>query len=452
MPNREPPGWADDVALKAPVDLNADPHILEINLTATPSTFEVWSGSKPTPVYSFDGGVPGPLIELSAGDRLIVHFKNELPEPTTIHWHGLRINADMDGVPEHSQPEVPPGGTFDYDFIVPDAGLFWYHPHFNSSAQVGAGLYGPLLVRPVDGSEDAAPKDEVVLVLSDIGINDDGSLVDPKSGGELGALFGSEGNFLLVNGRWLPTLKVRSGITQRWRLVNAARNRYFQLALPGAKFTRIGNDAGLLEKPVEESKLLLTPGQRADVLVTPSAEQGTLQFLMWLPFDRGPTSTDHRPEQLVMRLHLTQDPPGQPTAATFAREIKPIDITQATQVNVGLTQMKDQDGNIVLGINGQTYANLPPFPAKIGETQVWSIGNQMDWSHPFHLHGFFFQVLDENGAPEQPLAWNDTIDVPFHSTRKIAVRFDERPGMWMFHCHILDHADAGMMGMIHLMP
>lgn len=452
LPNREPSGWASGVALKTPVDLNADPHILEINLTATPSTLTVWDLNPPTPVYTFDGGVPGPLLELSAGDRLIVHFKNDLPEATTIHWHGLRINADMDGVPDHSQPAVPPGGAFDYDFIVPDAGLFWYHPHVNSSAQVGAGMYGPLLVRPVDGSEDAAPEDEVVLVLSDIGINDDGSLVDPNSGGEVGTLFGSEGNFVLVNGRWLPTLEARSGITQRWRVVNAARSRYFQLALPGAKFTRIGNDGGLLEKPIEEGRLLLTPGQRADVLVSPSAEQGSLQFLTWIPYDRGPGSIELREEQLVMRLHLTSDPPGQPSAPTFARPIQPIDITQATEVKVQFTQTKAVDGSLVLGINGVPLTDLAPFPAKIGETQVWSIGTEMAWSHPFHMHGFFFQALDESGAPEQPLAWSDTINIPMQGSRKVAVRFDERPGMWMFHCHILDHADAGMMGMIHLMP
>ncbi len=452
LPNRAPPGWADEVSLAKPVDRNPDPHILEIDLTAKPVMLALRDLTPPTPVYTFDGDIPGPLLELAVGDRLIVHFKNELPEATTIHWHGLRIPAEMDGVPEHSQPAVQPGERFDYEFVVPDAGLFWYHPHVNSSAQLGSGLFGPLLVRPTDGSEDLAPADEVVLVFSDIGIQDDGALVDPQSGGDLGTLFGREGNVMLVNGRWLPTLQVRSGITQRWRLVNAARSRYFQLELPGTKFTRIGNDGGLLASPVEEDRLLLTPGQRADVLVTPTDAQGTLQFLTWVPYERGFGSTDFRSPELVMRLDFTADPPGQPSAPSFMRAVQPLDITGATAVHLRLTQMKDVDGNLVLGINGVPFADLEPLPAKIGETQVWTVENQMDWSHPFHLHGFFFQVLDDQGAPAQPLAWLDTVDIPVRETRRIAVRFDARPGMWMFHCHILDHADAGMMGMIDLTP
>ncbi len=452
LPNRAPPGWADEVSLAKPVDRNPDPHILEIDLTAKPVMLALRDLTPPTPVYTFDGDIPGPLLELAVGDRLIVHFKNELPEATTIHWHGLRIPAEMDGVPEHSQPAVQPGERFDYEFVVPDAGLFWYHPHVNSSAQLGSGLFGPLLVRPTDGSEDLAPADEVVLVFSDIGIQDDGALVDPQSGGDLGTLFGREGNVMLVNGRWLPTLQVRSGITQRWRLVNAARSRYFQLELPGTKFTRIGNDGGLLASPVEEDRLLLTPGQRADVLVTPTDAQGTLQFLTWVPYERGFGSTDFRSPELVMRLDFTADPPGQPSAPSFMRAVQPLDITGATAVHLRLTQMKDVDGNLVLGINGVPFADLEPLPAKIGETQVWTVENQMDWSHPFHLHGFFFQVLDDQGAPAQPLGWLDTVDIPVRETRRIAVRFDARPGMWMFHCHILDHADAGMMGMIDLTP
>lgn len=451
-PVRAPSGWADELALARPVDLNPDPHILELDLTARVATLALWDLTPPTSVYTFDGGIPGPLIELAVGDRLIVHFKNELPESTTIHWHGLRIDASMDGVPEHSQAAVLPGESFDYDFVVPDAGLFWYHPHLNSSVQVGSGMFGPLLVRPVDDSEDAAPDDEVVLVLSDIGIDDDGALVDLQSGGDLGTLFGREGNVVLTNGRWLPTMPVRSGVTLRWRIVNAARSRYFQLELPGTTFTRIGNDGGLLASPVEEDRLLLTPGERADVLVTPSAANGSLQFLTWVPYDRGFGSTEFRTPEQVLRLDFTDDESGQPSAPTFARDLQPIDITGATQVHVRLTQMEDPDGNVVLGINDVPYAELEPFPARIGETQVWTIDNEMDWAHPFHLHGFFFQVLDAGGAPEQPLAWHDTVDVPARGTRTIAVRFDERPGMWMFHCHILDHAEAGMMGMIDLVP
>ncbi|MCB9704099.1 MAG: multicopper oxidase family protein [Myxococcales bacterium] len=448
-PNREPEGWDDELRLASPIDRNPDPHVLEIDLVARPETLPIWSLTPPTPVYTYDGGLPGPLLELSVGDRLIVHFRNELPEPTTIHWHGLRIDAAMDGAPDHPHPPVPPGGTFDYDFVVPDAGLFWYHPHVRSAAQVGAGLYGPILVRPADGSEDAAPPDELVLVLSDIHILDDGSLGDPNSGGDFGTLFGREGNVVLTNGRWLPTIRVRSGITQRWRLVNAARSRYFQLELEGTSFRRIGGDGGLLPEAIDASRLLLIPGQRADVLVTPSDAAGSIQFLRWIPFDRGLGSAELRAPELVLRLEFV-DEAGEPVAPTLTRTIAPIDVAGATPVELRLTEMKDAEGHPLLGINGVPFGEGEPFPATVGETQVWTIDNQTDWSHPFHLHGFFFQEIDEDGAAVEPIAWLDSIDVPAHELRRIAVHFDARPGMWMFHCHILDHAEAGMMAMVDL--
>ena len=131
-----------------------------------------------------------------------MHFTNELPQPTTVHWHGLRVPIQMDGVPGHSQPEVQPGESFTYDFVVPDAGLFWYHPHVMSAAQVGFGLYGALLVE--DPADAVGVADELVLVLSDIGIDETGGLESPDSGGPAGMVFGREGNHVLVNGRCMP--------------------------------------------------------------------------------------------------------------------------------------------------------------------------------------------------------------------------------------------------------
>ena len=176
-----------------------------------------------------------------------MRFTNHLPQPTTVHWHGLRIPIQMDGVPGHSQPEVQPGGSFTYDFVVPDAGLFWYHPHIMSAAQVGFGLYGALLVE--DPADPVGIEDEIVLVLSDIGISETGGLESPDSGGPAGMVFGREGTHVLVNGRVRPRLSVRSGAPQRWRILNAAKSRYFQLFLDGQTFTKIGGDNGLQEYP-----------------------------------------------------------------------------------------------------------------------------------------------------------------------------------------------------------
>jgi FtsP/CotA-like multicopper oxidase with cupredoxin domain len=117
-----------------------------------------------------------------------------------------------------------------------------------------------------------------------------------------------------------------------------------------------------------------------------------------------------------------------------------------------ITLTTRDDGTLEYGINGKAFADEHTTTARVGETQVWAITNRTKWSHPFHLHGFFFQVLDERGAPVQPMAWRDTVDVPFERSVAIVVRFDDRPGMWMYHCHVLDHADGGLMGMVQLLP
>jgi FtsP/CotA-like multicopper oxidase with cupredoxin domain len=136
-----PANWDGGLKLAEAHDHNPDPKIVEVDLTARIADVEVASG-KTVKAWTYDGGLPGPLIRAHVGDRVIVHLANELPQPTTIHWHGVRVPIEMDGVPDISQPEVKHGETFTYDFVVRDAGLYWYHPHVMSAAQVGFGLYG----------------------------------------------------------------------------------------------------------------------------------------------------------------------------------------------------------------------------------------------------------------------------------------------------------------------
>ena len=212
---------------------------------------------------------------MRVGDRLIVYFSNRLPTPTTVHWHGIRLPNLMDGVPGHSQPDVQPGASFTYDFAVPDAGLFWYHPHVMSAAQVGFGMYGALLVE--DPAERIGTAGELVLVLSDMEIRSDGTLESPDTGASTGMAFGREGNLLLVNGRRGGKLLARSGAPQRWRIVNAAKSRYFRLDANDSLFTSnelftmIGVDGGLLEYPVSEdafSRCARDPSPRPQSSIT----------------------------------------------------------------------------------------------------------------------------------------------------------------------------------------
>jgi FtsP/CotA-like multicopper oxidase with cupredoxin domain len=285
--------------------------------------------------------------------------------------------------------------------------------------------------------------------LSDIGTDLAGNLQDPTGGGDIGTLFGREGDRLLVNGRTRPTLTVRPGLVLRLRLVNTARSRYYQLALAGHRFRRIGGDGGLIEYPVDSDTVVLAPAERADVLLVPEGEPGSVLSVRWVAYDRGFGSTYNRPDEPVFYLKLAERAELTQALPTTSRTIEPLDLAGATPIDLRFTDAIEAE-RLVMGINDVPFSRAEPVRGALGETQVWSLTNEMDFAHPFHLHGFFFQVLDANDAPVRPLEWKDTVDVPVGQSRRIAVRYDERPGMWMFHCHILDHADAGMMGMLDL--
>lgn len=444
----QPAGWDEELRLAEAVDVNAAPDVVEVELTARAAELEIVPGTK-TALWTYGGTLPGPLIRAKRGDRLIVHFTNELPDPTTIHWHGVRVPVEMDGAPDMPKPAVKPGETFDYDFLLPDAGLYWYHPHVDSAAQLGRGLHGAIVVEDPDDPADLG--DELLMVLSDLGIDEDGALWPQDGAGDLGALFGREGNTLLVNGRALPTLRPRAGLRQRWRIVNAAKSRYFWMDLDGGEtFLRVGGDGGFASAVVEETSLLVVPGQRVDVLVTPVKEPGEPRTLRNVPYDRGYGTAFNQPTVDILAIRATEDDAGTAGAVPeTARDIEALDVTGATPIALDLT-MKQTDDAIILGMNGVPFEEAAPIQATIGETQVWTVKNTMAWAHPFHLHGFFFQAIDEAGAPLFPLEWKDTVDVPVDGQARFVVRYDPRPGMWMFHCHILDHADLGMMGMVNV--
>jgi FtsP/CotA-like multicopper oxidase with cupredoxin domain len=439
----QPAGWDDDIRIAPAEDRNPDPDVVEINLEAKPANLSVVPGGS-SPAWTYDGRLPGPLIHAKVGDRVIVHFKNSLPEDTTIHWHGLRVPAAMDGMPGHSQPPVPPNGTFEYEFVVPDASTFWYHPHFDSAAQVGNGLYGPFIVD--DPSEPPELGDQVVLVLSDISVKDDGSFEPTDVGGDVGTLFGREGAIVLVNGKVRPSLKARPGLPQRWRVINAARSRYFQLSLPHHSFLRIGGDGGLLPEPISVDEPVLAPAERADLIVVPQGAPGSDLVVRSIPVDRGWGTTYGRSPDELFVVHLEGEPVDPPEMPPIHRPIDPLPTEGATVVSLKLTE-SDPGTPFELGINNVAFKDSTPVMARVGETQVFDIENTIEWAHPFHLHGFFFQVLEPAGK----LEWKDTVNVPVNGRVRFVVRYDDRPGMWMFHCHILDHAEAGMMGSLMVM-
>lgn len=443
----QPQGWDEEVAIPVAADINPDASIVEVELEARVASLELRPGTR-TDVWTYNGGLPGPTLRARKGDTLIVHFVNHLPEPTTLHWHGMRVPAEMDGSLAMQRP-IQPGESFDYILPLPDAGTFWYHPHFHSNAQVGNGLYGAIVVE--DPSEPDLG-DDLVLVLSDMSVREDGSLAPPDEDGWFGDYFGREGQLLLVNGRVRPRVRAREGVPQRWRIINAARSRYQRFSVPGQLLVRIAGDGGLIEHPQAMGEVLLAPGERAEVFLSPRAQDSGPVTVQWQNFDRFHLGSLRAPQDLLV-FELTGDAPGAGPMSppTPLRTIDALDTSGATAQRVELMEMV-VDGQTVFAINGSNLPDENPLHARVGETNLWEVTNSTAYDHPFHLHGFFFQVLEVGGRAPTVREWKDTINVPAHQTLRFAVAYDDRPGMWMFHCHILDHAELGMMGSLMLMP
>ena len=373
---------------------------------------------------TFNEQVPGPTIEAEVGDTLVVEFTNELSEPTTIHWHGLRVPADMDGT-EAVQRAVEPGEGFGYRFVVPDAGTFWYHSHVNETEQLERGLYGALIVR---GPDEPVFDGERVLHLDDLKLDEEGRLAPFGDPHEHHA--GREGDVRLVNGEQEPELEIAAGRIERWRIVNAANTRFVRLSIGGRPFTVIGTDGGLLPAPVQATETLITPGERVDLAVGPFSE-GELLKIEALPYDRGKGET---PRERFATLRVGPAAPSRAAIPDRLRQIEPL-------VTAGAAPTRTIDLKALMH-GGQHQRDEP---VRVGELQIWELVNETGQDHPFHLHGFFFQVVDENGTPPAAPAWKDTVNVPRKSRATIAWLPDDRPGEWMYHCHILEHHAMGMM-------
>jgi FtsP/CotA-like multicopper oxidase with cupredoxin domain len=374
--------------------------------------------------FGFNGRVPGPTIEAEVGDRLLVELKNELREPTTIHWHGIRLPAAMDGT-ESVQGPVQPGEKFEYSFEVPDAGTFWYHSHVNETEQVERGLYGALIVR---GENEPVVDGEQILLFDDLKLDEHGRIAPFGDPHEHHA--GREGAVRLVNGRQEPELQIAGGQIERWRIVNAANTRYVRFAIDGRRFSILGTDGGFLPRPLDASEALITPGERLDVAVGPFSEGERLEIAA-LPYDRGKGESGRE------RFATVRVGPSAPSRAAIPggfRNVEPLARADASPTRT--VDMK------ALMHGGQHQRD---DSVRVGELQVWDLVNETGQDHPFHLHGFFFQVLEEGGERPPQLSWKDTVNVRRKSRVRIAWLPDDRPGEWMYHCHILEHHAMGMM-------
>jgi FtsP/CotA-like multicopper oxidase with cupredoxin domain len=411
------------------------PETIEIILEAKDTRWELRPGVV-VAAWGYQGHVPGPLIVGFVGDTVVVRLINRLSEPTTIHWHGLRLAPAMDGT-DSVQTPVQPGETFEYRFVLTDAGTYWYHSHTNETVQLERGLYGALVVL---GADEPAFDADRLLVLDDVKLNRKGEIAGK-------ALFdrhsGREGDVLVINGRADSELEIAAGQVERWRIVNACSARYVRLSLGGRPFRVIGGDGGLRDDVVTTTETLLVPGDRVELAVGPFDDEGAAIAIESLPYRR--TSMKRPRRTRWATLHVGPRQPsrfvgiaGAPIVPLVAPG-EPLLPSRTIRLGAKLTL----HGHDWL-INGETHHHDAPI--KAGELQIWNVVNETGMDHPFHLHGFFFQVVAIDGVAVTPHAWEDTVNVVAKGSVTLAFRPDARPGAWMYHCHILEHHEAGMMG------
>ncbi len=407
--------------------------VVSVDLEAAETEWEFIPGQL-TRAWAFNGRVPGPVIEANVGDVLEVRLTNRLPEPTTIHWHGLRVPAAMDGT-DMVQSPIEPGATFTYRFKLPDAGTFWYHPHTHEPVQMERGLYGAIVVR---GRDEPTLDADRVLVIDDVKLDRDAQIEPPR--GWIERHNGREGSTRLLNGRSEPELVMAAGQVERWRIVNSASARYVRLSIGGRPFQIIGTDGGLIPSPVTVKEVLIATADRVELAVGPFAEGEVLEVES-LAYNRRSISFPKTERFATVRVG-----PPTPSRANLPETLRLIE----PLVTGPVTPNREVHLSVKVGIRGMDFLinkekHHRDRPVTVGELQVWDVINDSMMDHPFHLHGFFFQVLSVNDEPPKFLSWEDTVNVPPRSRVRIAWMPDDRPGEWMYHCHIIEHHDAGMM-------
>jgi len=407
-----------------------------------------------TAIWGYSAQVPGPLLRVRRGQDVWFQLLNNLPQPTTIHWHGIRIDNAMDGVAHLTQHAVEPGQTFDYRFRVPDAGTYWYHPHHLSWEQVARGLYGVLIVE-----EDEPPQldQDLFVVADDWRLREDGQ-IDTGSFGNMHdiAHAGRLGNVLTLNGKPTLDIAVTSGERIRLRLLNSCNARILSLRFEDVDAELLALDGQPVPPvPLADGAIELAPAQRADLLLTMTGEPGSKAAITETSNDRlvagqfvyHPSERKEPPaasvklaenaiptpspaDQLSVDLVMSGGAMGRLQEAAYKGEVLP------------LRELARQHG-MAWAFNGvAAMPEKPLFSVPRGRSVSVRMVNESRWPHAMHFHGHHFRETSQ-AATGKPGPWRDTILIQPDETRTVSFVADN-PGKWMIHCHMLEHQAGGM--------
>ena len=444
-------------------------------------------------MFGYNRQYPGPLIRAPKDATLIVRVRNEIELPTTIHWHGVRLANEFDGVPGVTQEAIQRGESFLYEVHVPDAGMFWYHPHAREDVQQDLGLFGNLLVTSPNPNYYGPVHREEILVLDDILMDEQGALPWGESA-PTHALMGRFGNVMMVNGETDHQLSAKKGEVVRFFLTNVANSRTFNVTFGGAQVKLIASDVGRFEREVWVESVVIAPAERyvvdvrfeepgttliansiqainhfrgefyphVDTLSIVTVSTETAAPGISDSFDSLRVHDEIAAELEPYRPHLNREPDYELEATLRVQDLPPAIVLSMEADTLFFPPMEWNDampvmnwlstGDQVTWIlkdrdTGAENADID-WNFKVGDLVKMRIFNSPDsfhpMNHPIHIHGQRFLVTAMDGAENQNLAWKDTAIVPVGSSMDLLVEMSN-PGEWMLHCHIAEHLSAGMM-------
>jgi len=451
-------------------------------------------------MYGFNGQVPGPLIRVSQNSAITVRFHNRIDLPSTVHWHGVRLDNRSDGVPGITQDAVEPGGDFSYTVHFPDAGIYWYHPHVREDIEQSMGLYGNMLVDSPDRAYYSPANREVALVLSDLLIHADTLIPFGREAPDF-ALMGRVGTVLLVNGEPDATWAVHRGEVVRFYVTNVANSRTWNLSIPGVPLKVLASDVSRFEHEQRVPSVVLAPAERYVVAARfdrpghfplvnaiqaidhyKGEFEPQVDTLGWVTVDSTPATPDYHAVFDTLRAYpeVTADidpyrryfdkPPDKRITLTVATSGLPLLTVQFMSIDTAYYHPVEW----VDGMPEMNWLSTGKQVRWILRDDVTGLENEaIDWhvrrgsivklrvfndpksfhpmQHPIHLHGQRMLVVSRDGVETPNLVWKDTVLIPVGSTVDLLIDASN-PGDWMLHCHIAEHLASGMMMTMHVDP
>ena len=415
-----------------------------------------------TPIWGFDGKVPGSPIRVVRGESLDVTIANSLQVPTSVHWHGIRLPNNMDGVAGLTQKPIKPGESFRYHFMPPDSGSYWYHSHVNAHEQIGRGLYGPLIV---EEPEPPVVDRDLIWMIDDWRLSDDASIVEDFESGHDRSHAGRTGNVPTVNGRFRDVVKVRTGERIRLRLINASNARNFALSFGELKPSVIAVDGQAVKPYTVEESVVIGASGRVDLMLDLTGDPGSVT----------PVVDNFYRQSYELTKFIFEDKPLRASTLTSSIDLQAPEIPEpdlANAITHNITVAGGAMGGLARAkLNGEwmdlrdiarqgyvwamndTVGNRVDMPAIIeaqhGTTIRLNLHNNTSFPHPMHLHGYHMKLLSIDGEQIAEPYW---VDSPLLMPRqKMELAFvADNPGKWLFHCHVLEHHAAGLGALVHV--